>query len=74
MLIYSIVTNLELGMLKILLMNIHLAIDYAARILLAASPWIFGFADYIYLPHLIFGIPEIGVALVTQKKPRYQYA
>ena len=35
MLIYRIVTNYELGMLKILPMNIHLAIDYAAGIILA---------------------------------------
>jgi hypothetical protein len=38
-------------------------------ILLAASPWIFGFADTVYLPHLILGIAEIGAALMTQKNP-----
>lgn len=35
--------------------------------LLAASPWIFGFSDRVYLPHVVFGLLEIGAGLMTRK-------
>ncbi|MEJ7827105.1 MAG: SPW repeat protein [Segetibacter sp.] len=38
-------------------------------ILLAASPWIFSFADTVYIPHLIFGLLEIGASLMTKTQP-----
>jgi hypothetical protein len=41
---YSLVTNYELGVWKIAPMAVHNLIDIAAGALLAASPWIFGFA------------------------------
>ena len=66
-LFYSIITDYELGLLKILPMNVHLIIDLMAGILLAASPWLFGFADEVFLPHLILGLLEIGASLMTKK-------
>ena len=42
---YSLFTNYELGVWKVAPMAVHNLIDIAAGGLLAASPWIFGFAD-----------------------------
>lgn len=70
-LVYSMITDYELGLLKILSMKVHLGIDLVAGIFLAASPWIFGFAQEVYLPHLILGILEVGASLMTQKQPAY---
>ena len=42
---YSLFTNYELGVWKVAPMAVHNLIDIAAGTLLAASPWIFGFAD-----------------------------
>ncbi len=39
----------------------------AGGALLALSPWLFGFADDVWLPHLIFGILEIGASLLTHQ-------
>jgi hypothetical protein len=50
-------------------MRTHLMIDLFSGIFLAASPWLFGFADEIYLPHLVLGIAEIGAALTTEQDP-----
>lgn len=69
--VYSLFTDYELGWKRVLSMKTHLGLDVAAGILLAASPWIFGFADEVYLPHLIFGVIEIGAALLTEKKTRH---
>src|SRR6187455_2747877 len=42
---YSLFTNYELGVWKVAPMAVHNLIDIVAGTLLAASPWIFGFAD-----------------------------
>ncbi len=67
--LYSLLTNYELGASRQIPMPVHLTLDLMSGILLAASPWLFGFADYVYLPHLILGITEIGAALFTKKQP-----
>jgi hypothetical protein len=68
-LLYSLMTNYELGAMKVFSMPMHLMFDLFSGIFLAASPWIFGFADRVYLPHLILGIFEIGASLMTDKVP-----
>lgn len=70
-LVYSMITDYEMGLLKILSMKVHLGIDLIAGLFLATSPWIFGFSQEVYLPHLILGILEIGASLMTQKHPVY---
>jgi len=70
-LVMSLLTNYELGLVKTLPMSLHLTIDLLSGLLLAASPWLFGFADRVYLPHLILGLAEVGAALVTQKTPSF---
>lgn len=72
--IYSIFTNYELGAVKKIPMPVHLTLDALSGILLAASPWLFGFADQVYIPHLIFGLFEIGASLITQKAPAHSTA
>lgn len=68
-LVYSLVTNYELGLLRLLPMPMHLAFDFLSGVLLAASPWLFGFQHQIYLPQLILGLFEIGAALFTRTRP-----
>jgi hypothetical protein len=67
--VYSLFTDYELGASHRLSMRTHLTLDLMSGILLAASPWIFGFADYVYMPHLVLGIFEIGASLMTKTVP-----
>jgi hypothetical protein len=67
--LYSLFTNYEWGVARRISMPTHLTLDLLSGIFLAASPWIFGFADYVYLPHLILGIFEIGASLMTKRQP-----
>ena len=71
MILYSLLTNYEMGAMKTISMRSHLNLDMVSGAFLALSPWIFGFNDFVYLPHLIFGILEIGAALMTQTVPSY---
>jgi hypothetical protein len=66
---YSIATNYEAGAIRVIPMKFHLLLDIASGVLLAASPWLFGFAGIVYLPHLIFGLLEIGAGLMTDSLP-----
>lgn len=70
--IYSLLTNYELGFLKIIPMKGHLALDIFSGIFLAGSPWLLGFAEIVYMPHLVLGIIEIGAALFTTSKSRIE--
>jgi uncharacterized membrane protein len=66
MLLMSFITDYEGGGKKVLSMSAHLTMDVIAGVFLAVSPWLFGFHDRVYLPHLILGILEIGAGLMTQ--------
>jgi hypothetical protein len=70
----SLITRYELGAIKVLPMRMHLAVDYAAGILLAASPWLFRFYDpanqRLWLPHLVAGLAIFLVTLMTEREPR----
>ncbi len=65
---YSIFTSYELGIVKLIPFRVHLGIDFLSGVFLAASPWIFSFADEIFLPHLAFGLFEIFVSSLSQSK------
>lgn len=67
----SLMTDYELGVVKALPMATHLALDILTGVVLAVSPWVFGFADEIWWPHVLFGVLEIGAALMTQTQPDY---
>jgi hypothetical protein len=71
-LVYSLMTDYELGVVRRIPMPMHLTLDIMSGVLLAASPWLFGFADLVYLPHLVVGIFEIAAGLMTEKVPSAQ--
>jgi hypothetical protein len=68
-LIMSIFTDYEAGMIKLISMPGHLTMDILTGLFLALSPWIFGFADHIYIPHLIIGLVETGAGIFTETNP-----
>jgi hypothetical protein len=69
--LYSMFTNYELGFVRLLPMPTHLMLDLGSGLLLAASPWLFGFSDRVWAPHLIVGLIEIGTALMTKRVPAH---
>ena len=66
---YSVLTDYELGLFKIIPMPMHLTLDAANGALLAASPWLFGFAEEVSAPHLGLGLFEIAVTASSQTAP-----
>jgi len=73
LILYSLLTDYELGVFRVVPMSVHNLFDIAAGIVLIASPWIFGFADEdanFWAPHVIVGAAAIVLGLVTQQHPR----
>lgn len=66
--IYSLITNYELGAIKILPFKVHLTLDVLNGLFLAASPWIFGFKDQVWVPHVVLGLFEIGAVMATRTR------
>ena len=67
--LYSMFTDYEWSVSRAIPMRVHLMLDMGAGLLLAASPWIFGFSHTVFVPHLTFGIIEIVIALFTSTHP-----
>jgi hypothetical protein len=62
-------TEYELGVVPLISVPTHLILDALGGLLLASSPWLFGFAIDIWMPHVILGLAEIGAAIFTQTQP-----
>ncbi|HEX6416275.1 MAG TPA: SPW repeat protein [Candidatus Saccharimonadales bacterium] len=70
--LYSLLTDYEWGVIKVISMPYHLMIDIAAAVLLLLSPFIFGFNDEAlnaWVPHVIVGIAVILVVICSQRTP-----
>lgn len=75
--VYSTLTNYEFGVAPVISMPTHLGIDGMAGIILIVSPWLFGFSNAVWEPHLVIGVFELLAALTTHRVPvaataRYQ--
>jgi hypothetical protein len=68
----SAFTAYEAGLVRAIPMSAHLTVDALTGALLAASPWLFGFADEVSMPHLLLGLGEIGSALTTHTSPGHR--
>lgn len=67
----SAFTDYELGVSRQVPMETHLTVDAFTGAMVAASPYLFGFAKRKAWPHLLFGMLEVGAGLLTQRKPQH---
>jgi SPW repeat len=73
---YSLFTDYELGVWKVAPMAVHNLLDIVAGAFLAASPWIFGFADEsanVWVPHVVVGLAAVFLGLTTVQRGGYSY-
>lgn len=71
--VQALVTNYELGIFRIIPLRLHLFVDYLLSIILAASPWIFGFyirSDNVWVPHLVIGCIYFVITSMTRTSSR----
>jgi len=67
----SLITDWELSIADVIPLPVHLTDDIVAGVVLALSPFVFGFSDQgtnAWLPHVIVGIGLIGAGLLTRRR------
>jgi hypothetical protein len=64
----SLMTDYELSVAKVIPMPVHLGADAATGLLLIVSPWLFGFSGQVHWPHVVIGLLELGVVLMTDSR------
>src|SRR5690349_16019137 len=72
----SLITNYELGVWKTAPMAVPNLLDLVAGAFLAASPWIFDFADNgakVWVPFLVVGVAAVFLGLTTKQTGGYSY-
>ena len=72
LILYSLFTRYEWGLIKVIGMPVHLIFDVLASLFLLASPFLFGFSDEplnVWLPHVVGGIAVLIVVLFSKTAP-----
>lgn len=73
----TLMTDFELGAVKVIPMPMHLALDAASGAILASAPWLLGYAKggpRYWLPHAFVGVAEVLAAAATKTEPSYYKA
>lgn len=68
-LMLSLLTDYEFGLFRIIPMKAHLAVDIATGLFLVISPWMLGFSERVYVPHVFIGAFQLIVAFVSHTVP-----
>jgi len=73
LILYSLFTKYEWGLIKVVSMPYHLIIDVVASLLLITSPFLFGFYNMdmwnVWVPHVAVGAAVILVVIFSQTQP-----
>jgi len=64
-LLYSLLTNYEGGLIRVIPFRVHLFIDWVVGLCLLTVPWFLRFTDRFAEPFYGFGMYAIAVALLT---------
>ena len=67
--VYSVITRYEMGLAGLISMRTHLWFEFLVGGFLLASPWLLGFAEYVYMPHVVMGGLSVVVAMLTRTSP-----
>lgn len=68
-LVMAIFTNYEASFIKIFPLQLHLILDMVAGFVLLVSPFLWGFAGSVWLPHVLLGLLLMVMAIYTTKSP-----
>ncbi|HEX5521469.1 MAG TPA: SPW repeat protein, partial [Longimicrobiaceae bacterium] len=60
------------GAVRRIPMPVHLWLDALAGVLLAISPWLFGFDADVWAPQLVIGLFAVVAAGITDTIPGYE--
>jgi hypothetical protein len=65
LILYSFVTDYELSFAKDIPLWVHYRMDQLGGLFMAASPWLLGFDEHVYLPNVLIGLALVINSVVT---------
>ena len=68
--LYSVFTDYDLGVVRVIPYRVHLALDAGAGALLIVSPWVFGVWQIATWPHFVIGMTELLVVILSRHSAR----
>lgn len=71
-LLYTLFTDYEPSPIRKLQVSAHLLLDTLGGIVLIISPWILGFDERVWMPHVVMGGVLVVVAAVTNTVPGHE--
>jgi hypothetical protein len=71
MFVYDLLTDYEMGIIKLVAMPSHLWFDLTCGAAIISSPWLFKFSDVTHVPQFVFGGIIIMNALFSETLPSY---
>lgn len=66
--LYSVITNYEFGLIKLIPMKVHLVLDILIGLFLVASPWLFEFNLYTNWT-MVVGFASLLIVLLSSTSP-----
>lgn len=63
----ALLTQFEFSIVKLIPLKWHLRVDFVFGLFLAFSPWILGFHRLVLKPHLVFGLTQVVIAVITDR-------
>jgi hypothetical protein len=70
--VYSLLTDYEMGIARALAIPLHLWLDGLLGLLLAISPWLLGFDQQVWIPHVVIGAVLVLLAIFSHTIPGYE--
>ncbi|MGZ5243547.1 MAG: hypothetical protein ACXWEY_06920 [Bacteroidia bacterium] len=68
----GLVSNHELGAVKVLSMTTHLTMDIGRGAFMIAAPWLLNLDERLKTPMVALGVAEIVLALLTEPESTYE--
>lgn len=63
--VLSLITAYEPSIAKLIPYRVHLGIDALQALFLLASPWLLGYAERVWVPHVAVAVFEIVVVVLS---------
>ena len=67
-LVQAVMTDWELSLAKLVPVPMHLTMDAVLGLALAASPFVLGYWEEIWIPHVLIGAMMVGAAAFTRTR------
>jgi hypothetical protein len=67
--LYSLLTDYEFGLVKLIPMKVHIVLDILSALFLIAMPWLTGVMNYYLYWPVLLGVAELVIIFLSSTRP-----